>query len=534
MTSSKILFFLCLFFISGIFIESIFNIPQIFIWGFLFILLIFILYTLSTRSRLQGIYFIFSFCFLFFVLGVLRFQISELNIKNDKLSKLNDTDSIVTLYGKVADEPVKKDTTQNIKINVKNILISGQKEKVLGKILITVPKYPEFNYQDILQIEGKLKTPFENEEFSYKNYLLKDGIYSVMSFPKIKLTEKYAPNFFKDPVPFIYNSILQVKEKLRQSTRQNYVPPESFILEGTILGDSSALTNDLKNKLNIVGLRHIIAVSGTHVIILSSILMSILLFLGFYRGQAFYFSVFFIWLYIILTGLPASGVRAGVMATIMLLAQKLGRQSHTERMIVVSAAIMLFLNPLLLIYDVGFELSFLAVLGLIYLSPTIKEFLKQVIEKGRKLLSLKFQKFAISELNKKNKDNQKLNDFLQIFSATLSAQIFTLPVMLYNFGNVSLIAPITNILVLPIVEPLMIFGFLSVFLGIFSNVLALIFYLPCYFLLIYFLKIIDIFSKSWAIKIFENVHWIWPTILYVLLAFLVALIKKKNRPKFLK
>jgi competence protein ComEC len=317
-----------------------------------------------------------------------------------------------------------------------------------------------------------------------------------------------------------FEKVLFLKQKLRESIRKNYSPPQSLILEGTILGDNSALTEDLKNKLNITGLRHIIAVSGTHIVILSAILMSALLALGLWRGQAFYFSVVSIWLYIFLTGLPASGVRAGIMATLFLLAQKIGRLSHTERIIVMAGAVMLFLNPLLLFYDVGFQLSFLAVMGLIYLGQPIKDFLNAI-----------WGKFTKKENQKK--ENSGFDNLLNIFSATISAQIFTLPIMMYNFGNVSLVSLLTNILVLPVVEWLMIFGFLSSFAGIFSVFLSWIFFIPCYCFLSYFVFVIEFFSRPWAIKTFENVHWIWLAISYILIGFLVNYIKRKSRQKFL-
>lgn len=220
--------------------------------------------------------------------------------------------------------------------------------------------------------------------------------------------------------------------------------------------------------------------------------MSVLLFSGFSRNRAFYFAIFFICFYIILTGLPASGVRAGIMGGLYLLAQKLGRQSVGIRVIVLAASAMLILNPLLLFYDVGFQLSFLAVMGLIFLEPVFTKIFKN-----------------------------------KIISATFAAQIFTLPILIYSFGNISFVSPITNLLILPIVYWLMIFGFLTAFLGIFSVQLGWILSIPCYIILKYFLWVIDFFSQPWAIKTFENVHWIWPVVLYILIAIFTRYLNKK-------
>jgi competence protein ComEC len=237
--------------------------------------------------------------------------------------------------------------------------------------------------------------------------------------------------------------------------------------------------------------------------------MSFLIMMGLKRPDAFYFAIFFISFYIILTGLPASGIRAGIMGGLYLLAQKLGRQSMGIRVIVLACAVMLIFNPLLLFYDVGFQLSFLAVIGLIYLEPIFTKMLNFFI----KILPLL--------------DKEKTKGFVKIVSATFAAQVFTMPIIVYSFGNISFVSLITNLLVLPIVYWLMIFGFLSAFIGIFSVTLGWVISLPCYFLLNYFLWIIDFFSQQWAIKTFENVHWIWLIISYFIIGYVTKSLRKK-------
>ena len=492
-------------------------------WVFLFlgVLLIFISFFLKNLKKFQ----IAGFCFLFLAIGILRHQVSDFNILNDKLSRFNDKGEVV-LIGKVIAEPDIRDTFQKLKIKTEKIINKENLESdfslnIKGAVLVITNRYPEYEYLDEVRITGKLETPIEAEDFSYKNYLLKDGIYSVMGFPKVELISN--GNYDTYSVrQRIYSGILFFKQKLRESIRRNFLPPHSSILEGTVLGDNGALSQELKDKLNITGLRHIIAVSGTHVVILSAILMSLLLALGLWRGQAFYISVVFICLYIILTGMSASGVRAGIMGGLYLLAQKLGRQSMGSRSIVIAGGMMLFINPLLLFYDVGFQLSFLAVLGLIYFEPIIKFFLYktlQIIFKNKNNES-----GASGFLNKE----EKIGNLLSIISTTFAAQIFTLPIMIYNFGNVSFVSPVTNILVLPIISWLMIFGFLSSILGVASQFLGWIFFLPCWFLLSYFVKIIDIFSQPWAIKTIENISWIWLAASYLLLGFIIRFLNKKR------
>ena len=516
MTPSKILFYLCLSFVAGIFFQSIIKIPQVFLWVFL--LLTFLAFVVSLFLRKDN-FIIAGFCVLFLLLGILRYQISEFNIANDELRKLNASEGI-SLIGIISGEPDVRDTYQKIKIKSENSVL-----------LVITSRYPEYKYLDKIKITGNLEAPSETEYFSYKNYLMKDGIYSMMNFPKVELANR-------DPISIknrdrvsisasaIYSGILWFKQKLRESIRHNFLPPQSLILEGTILGDNGAMTNDLKNKLNITGLRHVIAVSGTHVVILGSIIMSLLLAFGFWRGQAFYIAIIFICLYIILTGLPASGVRAGIMGGLYLLAQKLGRQSMGSRVIASACAVMLLINPLLLFYDVGFQLSFLAVMGLIYLEPIIKNLLLLGIRFFRKKIFP-----AMVDDRQSLQEKHGWENFVSIVSTTFAAQIFTLPIMIYNFGNISFVSPITNILIMPVVYWLMVFGFLSSLLGAVSHLLGQIVSVPCWFLLTYFVKVIDIFSKPWAIKTMQNVSWLWLLLSYLLIGLATKFLDKKYSQK---
>jgi len=438
----------------------------------------------------------FGFCLVLIVLIVWRYQVLELEIKNDELRRYNDLEEEIILIGRVVKEPDVRET--NTKLTIEARLPDGN--QVSSKILVTVSRYPEYKYGDELKIIGKLQTPVVFEDFNYKDYLKKDGIYSVIYYPKVELLKT---KVIRGPTSGIYAKILDFKDKLRQSIYRSLSPPQSSILGAMLLGDKSRMSLELKEKLNIAGVRHVTAVSGMHVLILSTILMSFLLGLGFWKGQAFYISIIIIFLFILMTGFQASGVRAGIMGGLFLLGQKIGRRSVSSRAVVITAGIMLVINPLLLFYDVGFQLSFLAVLGIIYLSPIFKRWLRFVPE-------------------------VKFFNFRSILIMTFSAYIFTLPILIYNFGRVSLAGPLTNILILPFIYWIMIFGFIFGIIGIFWQSLAWILSWPAWFLLTYLVKIVDIFSKSWAAKTIDNVHWLWLVIVYLVLGSFVWYLNRRE------
>lgn len=528
MTPSKTFFWFCISFIVGIALQSTIKIPQIFLWGILILAVLIIIARFVIREDSSGILFAIrkhllmgGFCVLFLVLGILRLQISEFNIKNNKLQSFNDNYEKITFIGRIIDEPDIRSGFQKFKLGVGN-----------GIILVTASRYPEYNYSDRIKITGKLKSPPELEGFNYKDYLLKDGIYSVMDFPKIELILKERHyNIFT----FIYEKILFAKGKLIGSLNMNFSSPDNEVLKGIVFGDDKNTPKDLKDKFNATGLSHITAVSGGNIIILIYVLTYLLLFCGLWRRQALYVSLVFVWFYIALVGFPSSGVRAAIMGSIFLLSEIFGRQNTSSRTIVLAGALMLLQNPLLLFYDVGFQLSFLAVMGIIHLKPLIDALFLYAQASGIKLKS-----FTFTLLLFRNKDSRvksflvkRLKYLADIVLVTLAAQILTLPVIAYSFGTVSLVAPITNLLILPMVSLLMVFGILTSIFGTFSGFLGWIFALPCYFAISYLLKVLDIFYQPWAVKSLKNISWIWILFYYFIFAALIFYSNRKLKQRFL-
>jgi len=503
MTASKIFLYFCLSFIGGIFLSSIFLIPQLILLGVLILGILLI----SIFGKYKK-FVIIGFCLLFLVLGIWRYQLAQLKILNSKLrnytsgdisslhSKYNNREEVVSLIGIVIQEPDIREKTIKSIIEVENL----EGETINEKILVTAWRYPEYKYGDKLKIRGKLENPQEFEGFNYKDYLAKDGIYLVMNFPEIELISR-------DGGIFLFKSLFSFKEKLKESLNKVMPRLQSVILEALFFGEEGNISKEWKEKLNLTGTRHITAVSGMNITIITFLLLNFLLILGFWRNQAFYFSIILIMLYILMIGAPASAVRAGIMAGLFLLAQHFGRVSAGSRAIVFAATLMLAFNPLLLKSDVGFQLSFLAILGLIYLQPIFLDLFK------------------------------KIPNFLQLrnnLAATLAAQIFVLPILVYNFGQISIISPLTNILILPLIPLIAILGFIFSFIGIFWRILGQILSWPAWFLLTYILKIIDWFSKiSWTTLTLKNIHWIFIIISYLILGGIVFWLNKKQKLKFL-
>ncbi len=402
---------------------------------------------------------------------------------------LNQGEGIFT--GKIIKEPDKRSSNTKYTIQI-------EKEK----ILVTTGVYPEYQYGDVLEIKGELEEPMVFEDFNYKNYLAKDGIYYVVYYPEIKVLQRNKGNF-------IYQAIFKFKNKIKQGVEKIMPFPEVSILQAITLGYKQALSDETKEILNITGTRHMVAISGMHIVILSWITMYLLIAIGLWRGQAFYWAFALMILFIVMVGAPASAVRAGIMGGILLLGEKIGRLRNSGRIAVFAGSIMLVFNPLLLRYDVGFQLSFLAVLGIIYIKPIFDKW----IEKWQK--------------------KQEISSTLHIITMTLAAQIATLPILIYNFGRISFISPLANVLIVPLLPFIMSLGLAFNIGTIIWPFLGKILVWPLYIGLAFITHLTNFLSQiPFAAKEIVNIHWAWLIGYYILLVGFIWLYKKKTKLEY--
>ena len=493
MSRADKLLVLCLSFIVGIFLGLFVSL------SLLMALLILSLFLISVFWKRRMIVFA-GFCLLALMGGIWRYQAADVSFKNNVLGKY--LDSQVVVYGFIDQEPEAGLSSQKISLKVEKI--NEETVGSLGKILVSSRKYPRYQYGDRIIIKGLLEKPSEDiDGFNYRNFLKKEGVYGVMGFPEIELIGKDSGNF-------LIKTLVSFKDKFQENAARFISPPQRGLLEALVFGEESNISKDLKEKFNLTGTRHIAAVSGMNITIIASLILAFALSLELWRQHAFYLSLILLLVYILMIGAPASAVRAGIMAFLLLLAQHLGRASSVGNAIVLSAVFMLLVNPFLLTLDIGFQLSFLAILGLVYLQP---------------LISLAFRKIP----------DFKFFPLKSVLGATLAAQVFTLPVLIYNFGYVSLVSPLANILIVPLLAPLTIlisfFGLAAVFFAPLAYLLSWI----AWFCLSYIIWVIEWFSRvpfaSFSFKI--------PLILflsfYILLGTVVwRLNRKYNQPAFLR
>ena len=405
-------------FLGGVFFGSFFYFPSFLLFAFLVLGGGFLFSPTNIFPKKIFVFLI----FLGVIGGIFWIQKAETKIEKMELRSLVNEEVVLTGMVRQVREGEGSSTTFIIK-NIEYYQNKDGKE-TKGEILLVTNDYPKYKYGDKLSLKGVLEYPPVFQDFNYRGFLAKEGIYVLMYFPQIEFLDSGQGNQLT-----AWSSAL--KRKLSLKIRNNFSPPQSAILEAMILGNRDQLSSRFQEKLSRVGISHILAISGMHLIILLQALVIMGKFFRLSRTHVFYFASGILLLFILLVGGRPSIIRAGLMSFLLLFGQKIGRPLISARGLIFVAVLLLFFNPLLLRLDIGFQLSFLATLGIIWLRPILK---------------LRWPRFFN-------------NPFGEIIGLTFSAQLFTLPLTVYYFHQASLIGLLVNFLVIPFLPLLLMLGF---------------------------------------------------------------------------
>ncbi len=407
----------------------------------------------------------------------------------------------VRVEGIVIDEPDVREQYTNIVLEAHTVLLVSS-PVVLGgitskpvRILVRVPQYPSLRYGDEVVFDGKISTPKnfsstdETRAFDYRAYLAKDGIYYQMYFPKAVIVSHNNGNV-------VYEKLFMLKEVLMRNIAVMIPGPEAALAGGILLGVKQSLGAELLQKFRDTGVAHIVVLSGYNIAVVASAVAAIALFLPFtFRIIATVLSII---LFAMMVGGGATVVRATIMVLVVILARATGRESDALRALFLAGGFMVAVNPMILLYDVSFQLSFSATLALIVLSP--------IIEKHFLFISQKILR--------------------EILVATVAAQIFVLPLLLYHMGTISLVSIIANLFILPVVPIGMLAAFLLSVLAlvpILGSALAFV----SYVILAYMIFAVELFARV-PFAALHNISFpLWMLVLsYIFFAIFVI----KNSP----
>jgi competence protein ComEC len=371
-----------------------------------------------------------------------RWEIFKFYEAQQSLAPYADRTAVVA--GSVADDPDKRATSLHVTLQVESI--NGQ-EAPHGKLLALLPRESNVAYGDKVEVRGLIELPqtFETQTgrmFDYPGYLRVRGISAVMQQAAVRAQWPAGTTFI--------GSLYALKHTFEDSLQQNIAEPDVSLLEGMLLGERGGFSQELLQAFIIVGLIHIVVLSGSNISIVAE---------GVFRllgaiprlPRAYIFALGFIaiLLFALMVGGGAATVRAVIMGAIAIVARYLRRPQAALRALIVAAVLMALWNPLAPLYDNGFILSVLATFGLITLSPWVEKKLARVP--------------AWAHFNLRS-----------IVASTLAVEAFILPALLYTSGYLSLVSVPVNALVLPLVPLVMLVGFAAGLLGLLHPWLAFV------------------------------------------------------------
>lgn len=462
----RVFYAVCFGFILGVLLRSflLVNLYVIILIGV--ITLAFVIFFTFISKNNWGI--IFGIFILAFSIGIFRFQMVDALAPSVFGSQVGQKTS---LSGEIVDEPSITENNQKLTVLLapQGLALDSLKARPFPaktKILLSANLDQDFKYGDRINFEGKLEKPEnfttdQGKEFDYVNYLRKDGIFYVMRYPKIEIISHNNGNFIKSTLFFL-------KEKFLSKMNLVIREPESLLMGGLILGEKSSFNEALRQSFVDTGTIHIVALSGYNVTIVSEWIMKIFSFSSFPKNFGIGAGIVTILLFVLMTGGSSTAIRAGIMASLALFARVIGRNYDVSRALIIAGVLMILINPFILVFDVSFQLSFIATVAVIFFAPKIEKYFLWITPRF------------------------KLRD---IISVTCAAYIFVLPFILYKMGNLSLVALPANALILPFIPLTMIFGFLTGFAGIISYFLSVPIGLLSQFFLYYELSVINFFSN---------------------------------------
>ena len=408
-------------------------------------------------------------------LGIVRMEVAKWSAVVPELEYKLGTK--MTLAGVVAREPDIRTRTQHLFVTMDDFDTT---------VLVIADRYDAVNYGDVVQITGVLEKPqaFTTDlgrTFDYPGYLHAQGVSYIVRYPEqLMTTDTGVGNWF-------VTQLLNIKELFQTSVRQSIPSPHVGLAEGLLLGEKQALGDAWNELFRRTGIIHIVVLSGYNVMLVIGFFIFLLSWFCSLRTRVLG-ALIGVVCFALIVGLSATVVRASIMASLLLLATFLGRTYAILRALLLAGVIMLLINPYLLLYDPGFQLSFLATLGLIVVAPYFESLL---VMTGR----------AVT-----------IRDYV---IATVATQIAVLPLLLYQVGELSLVSVLVNVLVLPMVPVAMLLTFVTGLAGLVSSGLATMFGLVTYWSLQYILLIVA-FIGSWSLAAITVpvFHGVWVFVAY--------------------
>ena len=373
--------------------------------------------------------------------------------------------SEVTIKGIVDSEPDRNRITTGYVVRVGSIdgLSAGG-----GKVLVQLHQYDQYLPGDRMVVSGELELPPVFDSFDYRGYLERQGIYATMFRPRVLESEDGGFSFGR--------TLTKWRLALDRSLQRSLPEPESSLAAGIAFGRDDGLSREDLEAYNRSGLRHLVAVSGSNVALVSAMTYFLAIpLIG--RRWAWIPAAVTIAAYLCAAGLSGSVLRAGIMAGVFLAGTVIGRPQSGLPALAAAVIAMTAIKPELA-FDAGFQLSASATAGLITLSPWLSHWFMTITARSRWLAAPRVA--------------------CQVAGLTLAASIATAPIMWVTFSEVSLVSPVANMIVEPVFAVAFVLSLATAGLGLVSPSVAEFFAMFAYYPLAFI---------GWCSKTFGGPGW---------------------------
>jgi len=383
----------------------------------------------------------------------------------------------LAIQGVIDEEPERMPPHQRIAVAIASI--NGRDVQKSFRVLATLRQFPAYALGDEIKMQGALEAPRPSSTFDEASYLKRRGITATLFYPQVESIAQEKGNW-------LVFRLVKIKHAFENNIDAILPEPHAAFLKGLLIGERSSLPPDLVADFQTTGTSHMIALSGYNITIIGSAIQRAFLLLTLPFALSFWLASGVIILFIIATGASASVVRAGIMGILLLIAQKEGRMYRMAPALAFAAAVMVVQNPYVLRFDAGFQLSFGATLGLVYISPYVERWLDEAwrwIRRDQTARAVRAPDAYEAPMAKR------------ILIETFAAQIAVLPLLIFLFGRVSLISPLVNVLVLLVTPYAMGVGFVAAMFAFVSQALGRLTGGAAWIILEYQLAVITFFAK---------------------------------------
>ena len=376
------------------------------------------------------------------------FRLSLLPVNSD-IAQYNGHSGTIT--GLVVARPRFREDRIQLRLSSETIFVNGESAETSGLVLVEADRVVDAQYGDRIRATGRLSLPATWDTFSYADYLARHGVFTIMQNAGVEVIGSGAGNA-------LHSALINLGKTVQRSISSAIPEPQSGLLTGILLGDEDGMSPALKDAFARVGAAHVVAISGFNMVVVSGIVVRVLSGV-FQRNKAVVTlnALSVIAVYALFVGASPGILRAALMSGLLVVGSQLKRKTFVPTSLAFAALLLSLHDPNVLL-DIGFQLSFLAVLGLgLFADPLSNRF--------RRLLD------RFLPVGAANAVHRILNEPLIV---SIAAQITTLPLIILYFGRLSIVALPVNVLIVPVQSAVLLLGMAAAVIHAFIPALGML------------------------------------------------------------